>query len=99
MAKTLLPSSSAARLRPDDGEVDGLALREAQKAVHVVRREVEALGVPRDPGVAGRAVDAVDLGRLGDLPDERVLAAAASDDEDLHAGFSCGGFDRGRLRS
>ena len=36
------------------------------------------------PGVAGRAEDRVDARFCGELPGERVLAAAAADDEDFH---------------
>ena len=39
---------------------------------------------PADPGVAGRAVDLLHQRALADLPDERVLAAAIADDQDLH---------------
>jgi hypothetical protein len=37
------------------------------------------------PRVSGRAMQGLQLGALGDLPGERVLATARSDDENPHA--------------
>ncbi len=71
-------------LGADDGEVHALFADELHEADEVVRAERDAFGLPRDSGVAGRAIDFLHQRRLGDFPDERMLAAAAADDEDLH---------------
>src|SRR5690606_6014636 len=66
--------------------------RERQQAVDVGRGDVgvAAFALCRGPGVAGGDDDFVDARRLRELPRQRVLAAAGTDDEDLHAWISFG---------
>ena len=72
-------------LRPDDDEVHVVRDREPRQPLDVVHGEVEAARVARDAGVAGRRPDLLDERALGDLPGERVLAAAAADQQDPHS--------------
>ena len=70
------------RLGPDDGQVGPLVGGQPHEAVDVLGRHVEAARVARDAGVAGRAQH---LGRARAAPQrahDRVLAAAAADDQD-----------------
>src|SRR5262249_59476924 len=60
----------------------------------VGRVDGDAVRHLRDPGVAGSAVDLVHERALPDLPDERVLPTAVSDDQDSHAlGVCCSEFN------
>ena len=73
------------RLGPDDDEVDRLALGRRGQGVDVVDADVEQVGVGGDAGVAGRAEHLRRLRRAPQRADDRVLAPARADDEDLHA--------------
>ena len=73
------------RLGPDDDEVDGLALGRRGHGGHVADADVEQAGVGGDAGVAGRAEHLGVLRRAPERADDRVLAPARADDEDLHA--------------
>ena len=44
----------------------------------------DQLGVVGDAGIAGGAVEPLDQGARGDLPGQRVLAAAGADEKDVH---------------
>jgi hypothetical protein len=46
--------------------------------------ERHALGLPRNAGIARRAIDPLDQRARRDLPGERVLASAATDEENVH---------------
>ena len=72
------------RLGPDDDEVDGLALGRRGHGGHVAGADVEQARVARDAGVAGRAEHLGLLRRAPERADDRVLAPARADDEDLH---------------
>src|SRR5262249_2839338 len=72
------------QLRADDGQVDRLLLRVREQAVHVVHRDRCALGELRDARVAGGAEDRARARALRELPDERVLAPAPTNDQDAH---------------
>ena len=65
-------------------DVAGLVQAARAEAVDVRHRHVDELRVVCDARVAGRAQQLRALGRAGQGPDDRVLAAAGSDDEDLH---------------
>src|SRR3989441_43261 len=72
------------RLRPHHGEVDPLAPSERDETVERVGGERDAHRVARDAGVAGCREQRRDARALGDLPGERVLAAAPADDQHPH---------------
>ena len=46
--------------------------------------ERDQFGVAGDAGIAGRAVEPLDQRARGDLPGQRVLAAAGADKKDVH---------------
>ena len=72
------------RLGADDHQVD-VAAPAAKPAspVGVVDADSTQRGVARDPGLPGAAYSVLDERALRDLPGERVLAAAAADEQDL----------------
>ena len=47
--------------------------------------EVDALGAFGDAGIARRGEERAELRRLGDLPGQRMLAPAGTDEKDVHA--------------
>ena len=79
-------------VRPDDGEVGAVLPGEGAQAGQVFGAELDALdrravlceAFLRDAGIAGRAPQSGDVRRLRQLPDQRVLAAAGADNQDLH---------------
>jgi hypothetical protein len=74
------------RLGADHDEVDALGARGVDQALEVVDGDVQQPGVGGDPGVAGRAQQLRALRRAGQRAQDRVLAPARADDEDLGAG-------------
>jgi hypothetical protein len=76
----------------DHGEADVLRTRERHEPgnVHGGDRDIPALRFRRRAGVARRDQDFADARRLRELPGERVLAAAAADDEDFHRILNAG---------
>src|SRR2546430_8325190 len=84
------------RLRSHHGQVDPLALGERDEPVERVGGERNARGVARDTRIAGRGEEPLDAWALGDFPGQRVLPAAAADDEDPHCiGVREAGVNRG----
>src|SRR5262249_18323897 len=75
-------------LRPDEGQVDILVLGEQAQVLDIGRSDGDVLGDERRPGVAGGAIDLVDVAAVGELPAKGILAPAAADDEDLQKGLS-----------
>jgi hypothetical protein len=73
------------RLRTDDDEVDLQLAGECQEPFGVLRSHGMADRKSRHSRVSGRAMQCLQLGAPGDLPGERVLATARSDDENPHA--------------
>ena len=71
-------------LRPHHGQIDLRILRKAGQALQIGRGDIKTPGLAGDAAVAGRAIDLLNPGALGDLPDQGVFPAAAADDEDLH---------------
>ena len=72
------------RLGPDRDQVDAVLLRRGDDRRRVVGGDVrQALGVGRDPGVAGRAEHLGDLRRAPQRPHDRVLATASAYDQCL----------------
>ena len=79
-------------VRPDDGEVGFLFLREREQLRQIFRADVDAFdrravfreAFLRDAGVARRAPHLRDVRRLRQFPDQRVLASARTDDENFH---------------
>ena len=73
------------RLGADDGQADVLALGERDEPLDVVGGDGDGARVGRDARVAGRAQHLGALGRAQQGADDRVLAPAAADDEDLQS--------------
>jgi hypothetical protein len=73
-------------LGADDDEVDALVAGGVHERLEVVDAGVDRAGVGGDAGVAGRAQQGRRLRRARQRADERVLAPARADDEDLGAG-------------
>ncbi len=73
------------RLGADDGQAGVLALGERDEPLDVVGGDGDGARVGRDARVAGRAQDLGALGRAQQGADDRVLAPAAADDEDLQS--------------
>ena len=88
-----MPASSSASTTPATSGASGPTTTRSTRArrrrgddrVDVVGGDIEAAGVGGDPGVAGRAEQLRRVRRAGQRADDRVLAPAAADDEDLHA--------------
>src|SRR5258705_8007189 len=72
------------QFRPDDRQVGFHALGHGHEGVHALHISRKALGLLRDPSVAGRAIDLADAWRLAQLPDEGMLTSATADDENFH---------------
>ena len=73
------------QLGADDGEVDPTRRREREQPGDVVGRDRAVLAELRRAGVAGRAEELGPAHALRQLPEERMLAPAAADDQDPHA--------------
>src|ERR1039458_5094996 len=73
-------------------------LREGPQTCQILRPEIEALdslaasrqAFPADAGIAWRAPHLRNMVRLGQLPDQRMLPPAGTDDEDSHCGIESG---------
>src|SRR5208337_1748123 len=55
-----------------------------EQAVHILQVASQALGFGRDAAVARDAIHLGDARGLAQLPDQRVLATATSQDQDFH---------------
>ena len=77
-------SGNERHLRPDDGEVDILALDRGHQPVDVVHRDVQHARVVGDARVARRAQQLRPLRRARQRAHDRVLAPARADDQNLH---------------
>ena len=71
----------------DDGEIGMKAIGEFDDGVEILDVQRQALGFLRDAAVAGRAAHFADARRLHQLPDEGVLASAATQHQNF-AGHS-----------
>ena len=79
-------------VRPDDGEVDAVLPGEGQEGGQVFGAKLDALdrgavlcqAFLGDASIAGRAPEAGDVGRLRQLPNQGVFAAARANDQNLH---------------
>src|SRR3989442_1342309 len=87
VAQAVGETGNQRHLGPDDDEVGALALGEPHDAVVVVDAHRHAHGAPGDAGIARRRHQTREPRALGELPAERVLAAAAADDEQVHSGL------------
>ncbi len=76
--------------RADDGEADLVFAGEIDQAIEVHRVDGHAFAVLVHAGIAGGAIELAELGRLGQLPRERVLAPARADQQNIHT-HSLGG--------
>ena len=72
------------RFRPHDHQFDLVGFRKIGDPLVFVHGDRHALRHRGDPGVAGRAPEFLHLRRLRQLPAERVLAPARTDDQNLH---------------
>ena len=86
-------------LRPHHHQVDADLAAEREQALAVLGANRVALPQARDPRVARRRVQLVELGARGKLPGERVLAAARPDDQHLHGGECTAGVGAAPLAS
>ena len=62
--------------------------RETGEFLQFADADRNAFGIGGNPGVAGGAVDGFHLGTLFQLPDERMLAPAGTDDQNFHSTLS-----------
>ena len=86
------------RLRPDHDEVDLERAREPEQPLQVDRPYRMARADLRDSGVSGRGVKLLELRALGELPRERVLPAARSDEQGFHPLQCFKGVGEARMR-
>ena len=86
-AKAIDDAAIERQLGTDDGEIDALALGERGERVGIAPTSIgdERARSAAMPALPGRADDRADSRLARELPGERVLAAAAADDEHLHA--------------
>ena len=77
------------RLGPHHHQVDAKPNCERHLAFDVLRGQIDTFGDLRDAGIAGRAPQARQQRRLGDLPAQRMLAPATADDQNLHPLSPC----------
>src|SRR5262249_61911035 len=73
-------------LGPDHDEIDAPSLAKIDHRGMVGWIERNELRLPGDPGIAGGAVQPVPERARGDLPGERMLAPAGTEEEQIHAG-------------
>ena len=72
-------------VRTNNDETDFFPLRQGNDAIEIGRFDREIFCQCRGAGIAGRAEDAIHARRLGQLPNERVLAASPADNKNDHA--------------
>ena len=88
----LMPAASRSSARPATSGASGpittspmsFSLQKPMTASMVGDVERHAFGDLRDPGIARRAIEPIEQGALLELPGERMLAAAASDQQHIH---------------
>ena len=68
----------------DDGEIDGVPPDESLDCVDILGADGDALGHRGNAGIAGSAVERVEVGAAADGISKRVLSAAAADEEHFH---------------
>ena len=72
------------QLRPDDREVDALALGEVEHRLRIAGdRQRPCVATAPCPALPGAQNNGATSGSAGELPGERVLAATAADDQNL----------------
>jgi hypothetical protein len=86
LAQAVGEAGDQRRLGADDDQIDVLVRGEPEQAVDVVGGEVDQPRVGGDAGVAGGAEQSRVLWRAGERADQRVLAPARADDENLWRG-------------
>jgi hypothetical protein len=72
-------------IRTDNREIDSFLRRKAKEPVEIVREDLNVLAQLFGASIAGRAKNRVHLRRLMKLPNQRVFASAAPDNQELHA--------------
>ena len=85
--KNVHDTGAQRRFGADNGEIDLLPGSKCGQRRHIGGGDRHALGQVGNAGIAGSAKEFCDPRALGEFPDERVFAPAASDDEDFHADF------------
>ena len=82
----------------DDDEIDRLGSSERDDSIDVVGFHIVALRQLGNCSASGRSVQRSEFGALVDLPRERVLAPAGTDDQDSQGGHlvEAAGDDEGR---
>src|SRR5206468_6890159 len=85
VAERIADARVDSRLRAQDDEPQALVLGEIHEPHDIRGADADVSPHAAGAAVAGRTVDALDEIRLHALPDERVLARAGADDEDLQA--------------
>ena len=76
------------QFRTDDREIDRFAFGEGRNRGRIARADVRDPGNIGDAGVARRANDLADGALGGELPCERMLAAATADHQHFHDAVS-----------
>ena len=77
-------SQSERQLGTNDSEIGAEAGGELHQRVDALEIGGDAFGIGRDAAVARSAIQLLDPRRLPQLPDNRVFATTATEDEDLH---------------
>ena len=72
------------RLGPDHDKTDAVCPAESDHTCVVPEIKRNELAFLRDPGIAGRTIEALHQGARRDLPGEGMLAAAGPQDKDVH---------------
>ena len=73
-------------VRSDNGEINPVFFGKTRELRQIVCRNGNVFANSFGTGIPGRAVNAIGIGRLRQLPHQCMLAASAADDENLHRG-------------
>src|SRR5436309_2795119 len=81
----MIDDSSRERVvRSDDGQLDAIFLCETRQSRQIAGFDRDILTELFGARISRRAKNPVDARRLPQLPDKRMLAATAADDENFH---------------
>ncbi len=72
-------------LGTDDDEIDAFRFAKSDQQVEIRCRNLDALGLLGDPGIARRAIELVAERRGADRPAQRMFAPPRADDQNPHA--------------
>jgi hypothetical protein len=79
------------RFRADDGEIDSFLPCERHQRVQRHRIDGDAFGLPRDAGIARRAIELRHQGARAERPGQRMLASARADEKNVQGGSPLAG--------